>query len=250
MILIDEPSEPAVRTYLQEEARVVRGKAADASGPGKAWNPPGSWIDLSPVTTIPLMDKMTDDPELANFIASESGKFRYDYVRLRCSFFPSNGERFEKAWLEVNLEPVQPVASDAPMAWSIVPGTQYDTVEVTNSAKIGAKFKLVSGEVSQAAKGNVKVYSIRGYKEGGPKPFWEMNSNDMADLNGSLAFHLVVRSPVSVETRGLVKLSTMIGTRKFLVFHSKAEGAEKPTQSFVLPASPDGSTNVQHNGAV
>jgi hypothetical protein len=240
MILLDEPLEPEFRVNLREEKeRIVRGKPRTPRGKtpitagGKA---PGSWIDLSPVTAISLAEKMTEDAELANFIAVEQGRFRYDYVRLRCSFFPCDGEKFEQAWLEVNLAPSQAVVSDPPIAWSIAPGSEYEEVEVTNSAKIGAKFKLLTGEISQKSTGKVKLYSIRGYREGGPEPFWEMKSNDLADLNGSLAFHLVVRSPHDVETKGSVKLSTMIGTRKFWVFHSASPYADEPLQSFVLPA--------------
>jgi|ERR1700687_34843 len=85
MISIDEPLQPSFRVALQEDIRIVRGKPAIAQGSGKA---PVSWIDLSPVTAISLAAKMTDDAELANFIAAEKGQFRYDYVRLRCSFFP------------------------------------------------------------------------------------------------------------------------------------------------------------------
>ena len=236
MISIDEPLQPGFRVNLQEDIRTVRGKPAVAKGDGKAL---GSWIDLSPVTAIPLAAKMTDDAELANFIAAEKGRFRYDYVRLRCSFFPCDGEKFEKAWLEVDITASERCVSDPPVAWSIVPGNEFDKVQVTNSAKIGAKFKLMEGEVSQSTTGDVKLYSIRGYREGGPQPFWEMKSNELADLNGSLAFHLVVRSPSNVDTKGSVKLSTMIGARKFWVFHSAAAHANEPVQNFVLPAVSD-----------
>ena len=68
MILIDEPYEPSIRVSLNpEKVRTVRGKPALKVG-GKA---SGSWIDLSPVTAVPLAAKMTDDAELANFITAE-----------------------------------------------------------------------------------------------------------------------------------------------------------------------------------
>jgi hypothetical protein len=235
MISIDEPIQPSFRVALQEDIRIVRGRPAIAQGSGKA---PLSWIDLSPVTAISLAANMTEDAELANFIAAEKGQFRYDYVRLRCSFFPCGGERFEKGWLEVDITPSKPGVSNPPVAWSMVPGSEFEKVKVTNSAKIGAKVKLI-GEVSQSTTEDVKLYSIRGYREGGPQPFWEMKSNELVELNGSLAFHLVIRSPSDVETKGSVKLSTMIGARKFWVFHSEAAHTNEPVQNFVLPPASD-----------
>jgi hypothetical protein len=236
MISIDEPLQPSFQVSLIEDIRTVRGKPVVAKGSSIA---PVSSIDLSPVTAIPLAARMTDDAELANFIAAEKGQFRYDYVRLRCSFLPRDGERFEKGWLEVDLTPSKPGVSDPPVAWSMVPGSEFEKVKVTNSAKIGAKFKLITGEVSQSTTEDIKLYSIRGYREGGPQPFWEMNSNQLVELNGSLAFHLVVRSPSDVETKGSVKLSTMIGARKFWVFHSEVAHANEPVQNFVLPPVAD-----------
>ena len=156
------------------------------------------------------------------------------------SFLFLAGEKFRQGtgWKWISL-PYQPAVSDVPVAWSISPGGEYEKVEVTNSAKIGAKFKFLESEMSQSLKGDVKLYSIRGYREGGPQPFWEMKSNDLVELNGSMAFHLVVRSPHDVETHGSVKLSTIIGARKFWVFHSAPTHAEEPVQSFVLPAVSD-----------
>jgi hypothetical protein len=233
MILIDEPVQPGFRVALGEEIREVRGKPSFVAG-GK---PPGSWIDLSPVVTIPLAEKMTDDAELANFIKAEQDKYRYDYVRLRCSFCPAEGEKFDKAWLEVELRPSVPGVSEPPLTWSVRPGSEYDKVEITDAAKIGSDGKFLSAEVSSSSTKNVKLYSIRSYREGGPNPFWEMQSTELAVLDGSFAFHLVVRSPTTVKTDGSLKLSTIIGTRKFLVFHSEHPHPEEPVQTFVLPAA-------------
>jgi hypothetical protein len=55
--------------------------------------------------------------------------------------------------------------------------------------------------------GRPQLETVSSYREGGPQPFWEMKSNELVELNGSLAFHLVVRSPSDVETKGSVKLS-------------------------------------------
>jgi hypothetical protein len=235
MIFIDLPELPLVRVgLLEEESRSVRGGAVSA----RQDHQPTSWIDLSPVTTIPLTPEMSEDKELVNFIVSERDRFRYDYVRLRCSFHPTGDEKFEKAWLEVTLSPGGPVAGDPPVAWSMAPGAQYDTVESTNSAKIGAKLKFLSSEVSESSKAGVKLYSIRSYRESTANPSWEMKTHELADIDGNFAFHLVVRSPNEVKTMGTVRLSTIIGKRMFWVIKTEQPHADEPVQDFVLPPAP------------
>jgi hypothetical protein len=197
------------------------------SGPA---HPPHSWIELGQATAVRLTSKMADDKELANYIAAEKGKFHYDYVRLGCSFYPSGGERFDQAWLEVELTTVSP---DSAIAWSMIPDNANDPVQYTSTAKIGANLKFLSSEMQEQEQFSKKLYSIRGYREGSAKPFWEMKRTDLADLDGLFRFHLVVRSPHGQITTGSVKLSTMIGTRKYLVFHSQRR-ANAPLQEFHL----------------
>src|SRR5215471_3702703 len=65
-----------------------------------------SWIELSDPQHVRLgKDPVSDDKELAQFLAANDGRYRYDYVRLGCTFCPQNGERFEKAWLNVTIKP-------------------------------------------------------------------------------------------------------------------------------------------------
>lgn len=226
MITIDLPDTPDFRADLTPAPRSVRGGGTSS----EVIHAPQSWIELSQTTTVSLTTHMTEDKELVNYIAAERGKFRYDYVRLGCSFYSSNGERFDQAWLEVDLTSSDP---NIPIAWSMVPDAIHDSVKRTSKAKIGAKLELLSSSMEEDAQFDLRLYSIRGYRESTSKPFWEMKRNDLAELDGLFRFHLIVRSLKQQETIGTVRLSTMIGSRKFLVFRSqRAENA--PLQEFRL----------------
>lgn len=226
MITIDLPDETYFRAELTPDPRQVRGDTR--TGPTTT---PQSYIDLAPATPVRLTEQIAQtDEELANYIAAEKGKFQYNYVRLGCSFYPAKGERFDQAWLEVELTPGAPAGA---IAWSMVPDNVHESVKHTSKAKIGATVKLLSSEMEAGEEFDEKLYSIRGYREGTSKPFWEMKRTDRADLNGLFRFHLVIRSPHDQETKGVVKLSTMIGSRKFLVFHSQ-RSADAPLQEFHL----------------
>jgi hypothetical protein len=229
MITIDLPDEPYFRAELTLDPRQLR-----ADTPGGPSVPPESWIDLAPVTAIRLTKQMADDDEeLSHYIAAEKGKFQYSYVRFGCTFYPSNGEHFDQAWLEVELAPG---ATGGVIAWSMVPDNVHESVTRTSKAKIGSQLKFLSSEMEEGEQFAEKLFSVRGYREGTSKPFWEMKRTDLADLNGLFRFHLVVRSPHNLKTKGTVKLSTMIGSRKFLVFHSQ-RAANTPLQEFQLQAA-------------
>jgi len=234
MMILDAPLEPAVRVQMREKVREVRGSRRNGNE-----GPPRSWIEISPVTSIALSAKMTEDKELANFIESQKATYRYDWVRLFCSFFPEQGETFEKAWLNVDLSANGAAQPDAlPIAWSVTPETQYDSVQRTLSATLGSELKFTPAKVTAGLSGQetaaLKRYFIRSYSVGGAKPFWEMAHTDLASINGSFAFHLVIRSSRATETKGVVKLSAVIGARTFLVFRSERAHADEPVQEFLL----------------
>jgi hypothetical protein len=107
------------------------------------------WIELSDAQHVPL-SKLSDgvDPELSLFLNANDGRYRYDYVRLSCSFCPRNDERFEKAWLSITLGPEPPQSSEEPTARSIFPLEDYETIEDTAEAKIGVDAKILTAEAS------------------------------------------------------------------------------------------------------
>ncbi len=227
MITIDLPDPPLFPVELAPDSRQVRGGEATT-------RPPSSSIELGQPMVVRLTSKTAqDDKELASYIAAEKGKFQYNYVRLVCSLYPSGGEQFDQAWLEVELTSDSPKSA---IAWSMIPDSVHESVKRTSTAKVGAALKFLSSEMQEAEQVDEKLYSIRGYREGTGKPFWEMKRTDLATLDGLFRFHLVVRSPCHEETKGTVKFSTTIGARKFFVFYNQRQ-ENVPVQEFYLNAT-------------
>lgn len=198
------------------------------------WGPIKSSIDLSRPFVAPLTKEMgVGDSELAIFLRGDEGKFRYDYVRLCCSFHSILPERFEYALLTVKLTSDDQSAD--PVAWSISPSGTYDEVERSSSTKISGNFRIISAEIGNSVRSSEKLFSIRGYGEGSPSPSWEMTANEVSSLEGLLRFHLVVRSPVNNFSKGEASLKTTISNREFMVFRTKHPLDSSPSLEFELP---------------
>jgi hypothetical protein len=226
MISIDLPEPTSRRMELVAEPRQEMGATSILQVT--------SWIDLADPQHIPLKTS-SDDKELEQFLAANDGSYRYDYVRLGCSFCPQNGERFEKAWLYVDLKPDAAQPPSSPISWSIFPIIEYDPVEETAGAKIGLAAKILNAEVGVSSKITKKLYNLRGYREGKPNPYWELYNNQATTLDGSLRFHMVVRSAARSSTLGQVRLEAVISNRSFVVFREKRPFDQSPSAEFRLP---------------
>jgi hypothetical protein len=229
MLSIDLPDLDFQRMELVAEPRVEKG-----SSPSPVQV--SSWVELADPQHIQLSTTpVFDDKELEQFLASNKGQYRYDYVRLGCSFCPQNGERFEKAFLAITLKPDGPAPSEVPISWSIFPLTDFQNAKQTTSAKIGGKGKIVSAEIGGSSEVERRLYSLRGFREGKPNPFWELYSNQTEALEGSLRFHMVVRSAAASPTIGEVRLEAVISNRSFVVFRKKRPLDQTPSSEFRLP---------------
>jgi hypothetical protein len=230
MFSIELPEATYRRMELVSEPRIEKGGAAET------FSAPSSFIELSDPQHLLLQKTAVDgDKELEAFLTANDGLYRYDYVRLGCSFGPQNGERFEKAWLKVELKASTPVAVDPPMAWSIFPVDTSQELEESTSTKFGSTAKLLSAEIGSSTKIAKKLYSMKGYREGKANPFWELYSNQADALDGIVRFHMVVRSPVAVATLGAVRLEAVISNRSYVIFREQRPFDETPSAEFVLP---------------
>jgi hypothetical protein len=229
MLSINLPDPEFQRMELVAEPRVEKGGSPSLLQVS-------SWIELADpqhaqLSTTPV----GDDKELEQFLAANNGQYRYDYVRLGCSFCPQNGERFEKAFLSVMLKPDGAPPPEVPISWSIFPLTDFQTGKDTNSAKIGSSAKILSAEIGGSSEIETRQYSVRGFREGKPNPFWELYSNQTVPLEGSLRFHMVVRSAKTSPTIGEVRLEAVISNRSFVVFRKKRPFDQAPSSEFRLP---------------
>jgi len=228
MISIDLPEPTSRRMELVPEPRQVMGDAPSILEVN-------SWVELTDPQYIRLSNNpVYEDKELEQFLTSNDGTYRYDYVRLGCSFYPQKGERFEKAWLKVELKPEVPQPRSVPISWSIFPLNEFDNVEETTSAKLSGG-KILNAEVGASSKFNRKLYSVRGYREGKPNPFWELYNNEATTLDGSLRFHIVARSAGASPTLGEVRLEAVISNRSFVIFREKRPFDQTPSAEFRLP---------------
>jgi hypothetical protein len=231
MLSIDLPDPDFQRMELVAEPRVEKG-----SNPSLLQI--SSWIELADPQHIQLSTTpVGDDKELEQFLAANKGQYRYDYVRLGCSFCPQNGERFEKAFLAITLKPDGAPPPEVPISWSIFPLTDFRSAKETTSAKIGASGKIVTAEIGGSSEVEKRVYSLRGFREGKPNPFWELYSNQTEALEGSLRFHMVVRSAAASPTIGEVRLEAVISNRSCVVFSKKRPFDQTPSSQFLLPSA-------------
>jgi hypothetical protein len=232
MFSIDLPEPTYRRMELVAEPRVEKGAVPLSA--------PSSFIELSDPQTLTLQKAAVDgDKELEAFLAANDRRYRYDYIRLGCSFGPRNGERFEKAWLNVTLKPDVAGGADNPISWSLFPLDASQELEESSSTKFGSTAKLLSAEIGSSSKVVKKLYSMKGYREGKPNPFWELYSNEADALDGIVRFHMVVRSPAAVATLGEVRLEAVISNRSFVLFREKRPFDQAPSAEFhLLPQQP------------
>jgi hypothetical protein len=228
MITFEVPASHSTRMVLVAEPRRERGEVSIVE--------PTSWIDLNDPVSLTLQQQpVHEDKELERFLAADDRRYRYDYVKLGCTFGPQGSERFEKAWMKVDLKAVgESPLEEQPICWSLFPLNEYDQVEETLSTKIGSSAKVLSAEIGASSKVTRRLYSIRGFREGGSKPFWEMYGTEAASLNGVFRFHMVVRSPADAHTMGEVRLEAVISNRSFFVFREKRPYNDLPVQEFHL----------------
>jgi hypothetical protein len=231
MLSIDLPDPDFQRMELVAEPRVEKGGSPSLL-------PISSWIELADPQHIQLSTTpVGDDKELEQFLGANKGQYRYDYVRLGCSFCPQNGERFDKAFLAITLRPDGTPPTEVPISWSIFPLTDFQSAKETTSAKIGGKGKIVTAELGGAREVEKRLYNLRGFREGKPNPFWELYSNESEALEGSLRFHMVVRSTAGSPTIGEVRLEAVISNRSFVVFRKKRPFDQTPSSEFRLPSA-------------
>jgi hypothetical protein len=229
VISIDLPETRSSRMELVGETR------QEMSGERSAVLEPGSWIELSEPASVTLGKESTNvDQELAQFLAAGDGSFRYDYVRLGCSFHADSPERFDKAWLSVNLKAGESDAGEGPICWSIFPLGDYDPRKETTSAEIGSTGKILTAKIGVGQEISRKIYSVRGYREGNANPYWELLSTPATALEGALRFHMVVRSGAKSGTVGQVRLEAVISNKVFVAFRQKRPFDQSPSQEFHL----------------
>lgn len=195
-----------------------------------------SWIDISKPAVIPLSEELIgNDKELLAFWEAEKSRYRYDYVSLSCSFGPAEGTLFTKAWVEVELTSQE--SDQKPIAWSMAPEEVIDSAKLTQTDKLGAEFKLLSGEVQQQIEHSSKEWFLRAFRERSAQPYWEFRTTTQSPIAGSWKLSLVTRSPIGAVGTGKLSLRAVVEKRTFLIFR-KNQSVEEPA-SILFDLSPE-----------
>jgi hypothetical protein len=210
VIELDVMDGEPIRFELQPVQRST--KAHPALAPKTA---NGALIEI----TMPLVTSLTaelaaGDAELAAFWEAEAGRFRYDYVTFRTTLMPLERARFERAWIEIHLKTA---SGEEATAYSLAPDQIVDITKLTNKAKIGAKFQLLTAEMGAEEGKEAKQYVLRAWREHTSSPYWELCRTDTTTLAGTFRLHLIVRSPVARRGVGQISARAVIGKQTFWI---------------------------------
>lgn len=214
---------------LREQVRTVRGASRPALGTIT------SSIGLTAPLTVPLNEVLIGkDEELATFWASEKGRYRYDYITFRCDLNAVREAPFQTVWVEVVLEPFHDKAES--MAWSVAPSLLESSTKIKTTAKLGAKFSIVSSEMASEAEVETRRWWLRARGEHTSRPYWELRTTETTHLEGTYHFHIIVRSTSGVLVKGNLSARAVVAERTFLIFNSEAQLKEPASVAFALPA--------------
>lgn len=227
MIEIQFPTPKHHRFQMKAEERFVRGQKSESIVDQ-------SWIELSEVMSHTIkIDDVKTDPELLSYYKTTAEHFRFDLVRLGCTFKSGEQESFDKAWLSA---PMLSNKEDKllPIVWAMNPEQIYDTVEINNSVKIGAEFKFISSEANREYKTLHKEHFLRAYREGKGAPLWEFCKTKTTSIEGSFILTMIVRVPKTLCVEGKVNVAGIIGKTKFLLIKTKHRLEDLPSLTFQL----------------
>ena len=236
MIALEVPDLQMQSVMLKPEIRRTKGMAA----------PPADDLDavvaLGSPMSVPLgPDKVAGDPELSAFLDSQKDKFAYYHVHLACTLRPAEDEPFVKALLKVKLARSDAIPEPQPIAWSMIPRSIEDAVEVSKTVKFGGDLKLigvVAGSVAsheRTEKSKLTELFLAAYNEQRPDPFWEFVNTSTGKIQGSYRFGLVVQTPIGAPVKGVVKLSARVQRKHFGIIPYRTDFEGAPEISFSLP---------------
>jgi hypothetical protein len=230
VIELDTSDGAPIRFELDPIQRLTRKRQREASE--------ASENDALVEITTPLMTPLTSklaapDNELAAFWKAESGRFKYDYITFRTTFMPTERSRFERAWIEIQLDSEK--GNEGPIAWSLAPDQIVDITKLTSTAKIGGKFQLLKAEMGAEVGKEAKEYVLRAWREHTSAPFWELTRTDTTILAGTFRLHLIVRSPANTQSTGQISARAVIGKKTFWIVTSDPAAPLGNAVEFTLP---------------
>jgi hypothetical protein len=236
MITLEVPDLQMQSVMLKPEVRRTKGARTVPSDDLDAV------IALGSPMSVPIgPDKVAADPELSAFLAAQKDRYAYHHVHLACTLRPAEDEPFVQAVLKVRLARTDSIPEPQPIAWSMIPRSIEDVVEVSKTVKFGGDLKLigvVAGTVAsreRTEKSKLTELFLTAYNEQRPDPFWEFVNTSTAKIHGSYRFGLLVQTPIGTPVKGIVKLSAKVQRKHFGIIPYRTDFEGAPEISFSLP---------------
>jgi hypothetical protein len=231
MITLDLPSLIEKPVELASDQRVVRGSnRLKERLPGL--------ISVSQPRAMQITHEVVkDDAELSGFIQSNQAQFKFFLVHLYSTFYPTEGEPFEQAWLTIKLARQDGRSEPLPVVWSMRPESLTKNIEISTTVKLGGSLKFMDlgaeagGDMKKAwneEKDFLRAYSIDS------APFWEFNALDQAEIRGTYHLTLIVRTENNVAGMGNIQLRATIQRKKLGLIPYRADFPSEAQASILL----------------
>jgi hypothetical protein len=191
-----------------------------------------TYVALGTPIVTPLTKKNAKgDRSVADLIAAD-GAHRYYHVRFSCTFHPTEGATFEKAWVLANLA-TDPDTS-APIALSLEPLRTDQPVELSESFELGVDFKFVSAKVGVDKKIPNALIFAEALDEGSSNPGWEFTQTRAQAIRGLQRLQMIVRTGSKGASQGTIQLTASIARPGFVSIPARAIFEDKPEVTFQL----------------
>ncbi len=142
-------------------------------------------VSLGGPFAIPIRAKDAQDEDLRRFIKAEAKISRFDLVHLTCAFESHRGEPFVSARIVIELARTDGVTAPQPIVWSMQPQRLASNVEVSDTAKIGAKLKLAEVGGEHTVKTTRQRIYLEALHEMEPTPTWELYRTRSTEIRGA-----------------------------------------------------------------
>lgn len=197
--------------------------------------PPASSLSLGGPFVIALTaDAVKEDADLIEYVKQTQNSHRFFLIHLACTFVPTDGESFDKAWIQIRLSRSDGRDAPKPVAWSMKPQKLSEDLEVTQTAKIGSKLELLEAGLESGQKRTYKLVYLQPLNELQWNPAWHLKSIEGVDIDGSYRFQLIVQSPADVGALGEIELTAELRRKKWGLIPYKAALPGAPHLSFPL----------------
>ena len=183
-------------------------------------------------------ESLKDDPEAAAFMETVS-TVTFDLVTLSCTFYPSNNESFEEAWLGVQLHSEGSSPPGVPIAWSMKPLHDSDLVEESGTIKLEAGLKFLNAvepklgvEFGDKVQRHESFLTAFGLQQS--QPYWYFHKTSQRQLEGSYRLALVIRRDRSTTASGGISAKATVRKTAALIFTYKTSVEPSSLLSFDL----------------